>query len=93
MKRNLLHSSAFVRAFKRILKKHPQAAETLRDTLLRLAEDAYDPLLRTLKLKGELEGRLACSSGYDLRVVFRIVDQEGSEAILLLTVGTHDEVY
>ena len=93
MKRSLLHSSAFVRAFKRILKKHPQAAPLLRDTLQRLADDAYDPLLRTHKLKGDLEGRWACASGYDLRVVFRIVEHEGSEAILLLTAGTHDEVY
>jgi len=58
-----------------------------------LAEDANDPRLRTHKLKGESEGSWACSAGYDLRIVFEFVQHEGSEAILLLTVGTHDEVY
>jgi mRNA-degrading endonuclease YafQ of YafQ-DinJ toxin-antitoxin module len=50
-------------------------------------------LLVTHKLSGDLAGVWACSAGYDLRIVFEFVDQEGTEAILLLTVGTHDEVY
>lgn len=45
------------------------------------------------KLKGPLEGSWACSAGYDLRIVFSFGDHEDSEAILLETVGTHDEVY
>ena len=35
----------------------------------------------------------AARAGYDLRIVFELVEYEGSEAILLQTVGTHDEVY
>jgi len=35
----------------------------------------------------------AASAGSDLRIVFEMVNYEGSEAILLQTVGTHDEVY
>jgi len=49
--------------------------------------------LRSHKLKGNLEDLWACSSGYDLRVVFSFPQYEGEEAILLQTVGTHDEVY
>ena len=30
---------------------------------------------------------------YDLRVVFEYVQNEGAEAILLLSLGTHDQVY
>jgi hypothetical protein len=40
-----------------------------------------------------LEGSWACSAGYDLRILFRFVTHSGAEAILLLTVGGHDEVY
>jgi mRNA interferase YafQ len=36
---------------------------------------------------------MGCSIGYDLRIVFEFVQHEGAEAVLLLTVGTHDEVY
>ena len=57
------------------------------------AEDAFHAKLRTHKLKGKLEDSWACTSGYDLRVVFRFVQYEGAEAILLETVGTHEEVY
>jgi mRNA-degrading endonuclease YafQ of YafQ-DinJ toxin-antitoxin module len=58
-----------------------------------LAEDAFYPQLRTHKLKGKLKGSWACSAGYNLRIVFKFVQHEGAEAILLETVGTHDEVY
>jgi addiction module RelE/StbE family toxin len=93
VRRRLLRSTTFVRAARRLVKKHPQAAESLRATLELLAEDAFHPQLRTHKLKGELEGSWACSAGYDLRIVFEFVQHEGAEAILLQTIGTHDEVY
>jgi mRNA-degrading endonuclease YafQ of YafQ-DinJ toxin-antitoxin module len=93
VKRLLLRSTAFVRATQRMLRKHPQAAEDVQAALELLTEDAFYPQLRTHKLKGKLEGSWACSAGYDLRIVFTFVPYEGSEAILLQTVGTHEEVY
>jgi len=33
------------------------------------------------------------AADYDLRIVFEFVQQGGAEAILLLSIGTHDEVY
>jgi mRNA-degrading endonuclease YafQ of YafQ-DinJ toxin-antitoxin module len=57
-----------------------------------LSNDAFDPRLKTHKLKGEFDGVWACSAGYDLRILFEFVERDGAEAILLLTVGTHDEV-
>jgi addiction module RelE/StbE family toxin len=65
----------------------------IREALELLERDAFDPRLRTHKLRGELAGRWSCSAGYDLRIVFRFVEHEGAEAILLLSVGTHEEVY
>jgi len=93
MKRPLLRSSAFVRAAKRRVRKNPREAEDIRAALELLAEDAYHPQLQTHKLKGKLRGSWACSAGYDLRIVFKFVQHEGTEAILLETVGTHDEIY
>ena len=58
-----------------------------------LSEDAFHPQLKTHKLKGKFAGSWACSAGYDLRVVFEFVKHKGAEAILLESVGTHDEVY
>jgi mRNA-degrading endonuclease YafQ of YafQ-DinJ toxin-antitoxin module len=93
MKRELLRSSAFVRAARRLVKRNPGVAGDLRATLKLLSEDAFHPQLRTHKLKGPLANSWACSVGYDLRLVFAFVESEGEEAILLQTVGTHEEVY
>jgi len=93
VKRKLVRSRAFVRAAKRLLKKRPDVAEDLKAALELISEDALHPKLKSHKLKGELEGSWAASAGYDLRIVFQMVDYQGTEAILLLTVGTHDEVY
>ncbi len=91
--RLLLRSSAFVRAAKTVVRKHTQYAEHIRSALTLLSANAFDPRLKTHKLKGELEGSWACSAGYDLRIVFKFAQYEGAEAILLETIGTHDEVY
>ena len=93
MMRNLLQSAAFIRAARRLVKKHPEAAPILQAAFEALANDAFQPALRSHKLKGDLAGSWACSLGYDLRIVFELVKHEGTEAILLQTVGTHDEVY
>ena len=93
MRRTLLRSPSFVRAARRLLKKHPKTTEALRTFLPILEQDAYDPRLKTHKLKGDLDRYWSCVLGYDLRIVFQFVSHEGNEAILLHTIGTHDEVY
>jgi len=61
VRRALIQSSAFVRAAKRFLKKHPDAAAALREMLALLEADAFDRRFRTHKLKGNLAGCWACS--------------------------------
>ena len=67
----------------------------LRAALRRFAVDPRDPLLRTHKLAEDLAGYWAFSVDGDLRVLFR---WDGDVATLLtvamlVTIGTHDEVY
>jgi addiction module RelE/StbE family toxin len=93
LKRLLLRSNSFVRAAKRKAKKTLHIAEDIQTALELLSKDAFNPLLKTHKLKGELESSWACSVGYDLRIIFKFVQYKGAEAILLETVGTHEEVY
>ena len=61
----------------------------LRAALRRFARDPMDPLLRTHKLKGDLDAYWAFSVDEDLRVLFR---WEGPEAFLV-SLGSRDEVY
>ena len=63
MNRELVRSTAFIRAVRRYLKKHPQAADDLEATLMLLSEDAFEPRLKTHKLKGDLDGIWACGDG------------------------------
>jgi mRNA-degrading endonuclease YafQ of YafQ-DinJ toxin-antitoxin module len=79
-------SGRFLRKAKKL--REPQAS-MLRAALRRFATEPQDPLLRTHKLKGELEAYWAFSVDDDLRVVFR---WEGEEAFLV-NLGSHDEVY
>jgi mRNA interferase YafQ len=93
VKRDLVRTKAFIRAARRFAKKNPQCAADVEAALLVLQADAFDPKLKTHKLQGELDGLWACSAGYDLRIVFEFVQRDGKEAVALLTMGTHDEVY
>ena len=89
-----MRSPAFARDLRSWLKSRPGAAEAIEVTLEQLSEDASHPSLRAHKLRGTLAGCWACSAvGYDLRIVFEYVRHEGAEAILLLALGTHDQVY
>lgn len=93
MRRVLLRSPAFGRDLRKWLKQHADAAASILETLDQLSADATHPSLRTHKLRGSLAGYWACSGGNDLRIVFEFKQHEGQEAILLLALGTHDEVY
>ena len=89
----LISTRRFERDAKILTKKRPQVRDDLEVALGLLAEDAFHASLKTHKLKGALEGSYACSMTHDLRILFEFVQHEGTGAILLLTVGTHDEVY
>jgi addiction module RelE/StbE family toxin len=93
VKRPMLRFATFVKAARRLVRKKPWTVPALQESLQLLSLDAFNPLLRTHKLKGKLAGTWACSVGFDLRIVFEFVPYQDKEAILLLTVGTHEEVY
>ncbi|MDJ0747025.1 MAG: type II toxin-antitoxin system mRNA interferase toxin, RelE/StbE family [Xenococcaceae cyanobacterium MO_167.B27] len=89
----LLRSNAFIRNARKIIRKQPELAGNLQDTLELLSLDPFQPRLKTHKLKGELKDSYACTVGYDLRIIFKFVEYEQTQAILLEAIGTHDEVY
>jgi addiction module RelE/StbE family toxin len=91
----LVWSSSFVRALKRKTRRNSDLRDRIEETLRRLAEDPFHPSLRTHKLTGQLSGTWACRVSYDIRILFEFVQnpESGEKEILLLTVGTHDEVY
>lgn len=93
--KNLVWDSSFRRAFKRVLRKNPQLEERIFDVLDLLAADPFAPPLKAHKLRGQLEGLWACWVEYDCRIVYAIKPNtdSGEELIVLVDIGTHDEVY
>ncbi len=93
--RKLVWSNTFIRAFKRTIRKYPKSQKEIEQTLRLLVEDPFSPQLQSHKLKGKLSGSWACSTGYDLRIIFDFIksEKEGEDEILLIEIGTHDEVY
>ena len=84
-----------LRAFKRIIRKKPNFRALIEQTLRQLAEDPFHPSLHTHKLKGDLSNIWSCSIDYSYRILFEFVEnpEDREEAILLLNLGSHDEVY
>ena len=53
--------------------------------------DPFSPELRTHPLTGKLQGLHAFSVDGDCRVVFRFI--KANAKVLLIDIGTHEEVY
>ncbi|MGL5872271.1 MAG: type II toxin-antitoxin system RelE/ParE family toxin [Xenococcaceae cyanobacterium] len=93
--RILVFGSSFKREFKAIIKRRPELKQRIEDRLRVLANDPFDSSLRTHKLKGKLAGSWSCTVEYDCRIIFDFVKNQnsGEEEILLIDIGSHDEVY
>ena len=92
---DLVLTPRFERAFRRLTAKNPALQFQIEATLQRLAENLTDPRLKTHRLSGQLAGLFACSVAYDCRIVFskQKHPKTGAETLLLINIGTHEEVY
>jgi addiction module RelE/StbE family toxin len=62
------------------------------DSGLRLFKaDRADPTLRDHALKGRMKSLRAFSAAHDLRIIYR--EEGGFVTVLLIDVGTHNQVY
>jgi mRNA interferase YafQ len=92
--REIVLTPKFKRAFQKLIKRNPQLEIKLIQVLQMMKEDVFTPQLSTHSLLGKLSGLKACSCGYDCRILFSIeVSKDRLETILLLDIGTHNEVY
>lgn len=91
----LVAEKRFKKAFKRTIKKNPQLEKKILAILDLLENDPFTPSLKSHKLTGNLANFWSCSVSYDCRIVFTFSqDTESSELVIILVdIGTHDEVY
>ena len=83
--------AGFERRLRRFRRRHPELELRLRRLLQDLQEDPFQPRLRLHALGGELTGVNAVWLNYQYRVTLTL-DTE-AEVIILLDIGSHDEVY
>jgi addiction module RelE/StbE family toxin len=81
----------FLRQAKKFFKKHPDLKRSFGKMVTDLAKDPFQPALELHPLSGKLEGIWAASLTYKYRVTLTLMITE--KEIILLDIGTHDEVY
>jgi len=91
----LAWDTGFRRAFKRRTRNNRALQERVFQTLEQLAEEPFHPALKTHKLSGQLKGLWACWAEYDCRILFAFEPDPttGAEMIVLIDLGSHDEMY
>ncbi len=84
-------TDTFIKTAKKFFKKHPQLSGNFRDIILKLQANPFDPSLKTHKLKGKLKDKYGVSITYQYRITIGI--QTNENEVILMDIGSHDEVY
>jgi mRNA-degrading endonuclease YafQ of YafQ-DinJ toxin-antitoxin module len=87
----LVWTATFVRTARKFLKRRPHLRGIFEDVLKQLELDPRAPRLRLHALRGPYQGKHAVSLTYEYRIV--IILKLAANEVILLDVGTHDEVY
>lgn len=75
----------------KFFKKHADLVDKYAEVLTKLKADPFDLSLKTHKLKGALKEFYSCSLTYDYRIICIFLMPD--EAIVLVDIGNHDDVY
>lgn len=75
--------------YKKLLKRDRHIAEKLDEAVSRFRENSKHPSLRIHKLSGKKEEAWSISAAPDSRIIFVYV----TDGILIVDIGSHDEVY
>ena len=87
----LVWTETFERTARKFLRRHPELAGLFEDVLRQLETDPHSPRLRLHRLKGKHRNKHAVSLTYSHRIV--LILRLASEEVILMDVGSHDEVY
>lgn len=86
----LIWDQGFKRAYKKKIKNNNEYKKKFWESLRLFVTDPFNPLLKTHKLSGKLKGLWVFSCLYDCRIIFKFIKKE---EVLLIDIGSHDEVY
>jgi addiction module RelE/StbE family toxin len=87
---NLIWDQPFKRKYKKVFTVNIELKKNFWEAISNFSQNPFDPKLRTHKLTGKLKGLWSFSVSYDCRVIFRFINDRD---VLLIDIGSHDEVY
>jgi addiction module RelE/StbE family toxin len=87
---NIVWDEPFLKILKKWKKKHPDLIAKFENKLTLFCSEPFHSSLKTYRLSGNLKGYLAFSITYEYRLIFKFMAEN---KVLLLDIGTHDEVY
>jgi addiction module RelE/StbE family toxin len=86
----IVWDDGFKKAYKTKIKENKFIKEKFWESIELFSENPFNIKLKTHKLTGKLKGLWAISTTYDLRIIFKFLNEK---EILLIDIGNHDEVY
>ena len=86
----ILWDEPFLRILTKWKKKHPDLISKFETKLTLFSSEPFHPALKTHNLSGNLKEYWALSITYEYRLVFKFICEN---KVLLVDIGTHDEVY
>ena len=87
----LIYPESYIRRARKFIKRHPEIIGQYQKTLELLEINPHHPSLRLHTLKGKLAGLQSVSINISYRISLEMVISE--QEIILVNIGTHDEVY
>lgn len=87
----LVYPESYIRRARKFIKRHPELVSHYQKTLELLEINPHHPSLRLHPLKGKLAGLHSISINISYRISLEMVIAE--QEIILVNIGTHNEVY
>jgi addiction module RelE/StbE family toxin len=87
----IIASDYFLKRAKKFFKKHPDLKKQFAAVVDDLKKDPFQPHLQLHSLGGRLKNIQAVSLTYSYRITLTVMVTE--KEIILLDIGSHDEVY
>ena len=91
MNYRIIYTPAYVKRAKRFLKNRPELIGQYEKTLKLLELNPRHPSLRLHQLKGKLKDLHSVSINVSYRITLELLFRE--KDIILVNIGTHDEIY
>jgi mRNA-degrading endonuclease YafQ of YafQ-DinJ toxin-antitoxin module len=87
----IIYPESYIKRARKFIKRHPELIGQYRKTLALLEINPHHPSLRLHPLQGKLAGLHSISINIGCRISLEMVISE--REIILINIGTHDEVY